>query len=132
MSEQTPPSMPIPRRFEGRTVLVTGAGTGYGAEIAVRAAKEGARVAVHYRSSAAGAERTVTRITDVGGEAFTLRADIAVHQDVIRMAEEVFARFGRLDVLVNNVGDMAGDQMSWRDLTEESIDHVLGVDVKGT
>ncbi|MFJ8107911.1 SDR family NAD(P)-dependent oxidoreductase [Streptomyces sp. NPDC096132] len=123
---------PMPRRFEGRSVLVTGAGTGYGAEIAVRAAQEGARVAVHYRSSAAGADRTVARIKDVGGEAFTVQADIAVHADVIRMAEEVFDRFGTLDVLVNNVGDVAADQMSWRDVTEESIDHVLAVDIKGT
>ncbi|MDX3275102.1 SDR family NAD(P)-dependent oxidoreductase [Streptomyces scabiei] len=128
MTEQS-----IPRRFEGRSVLVTGAGTGYGAEIAVRAAQEGAaRVAVHYRSSAAGAEKTVARIREVGGEAFTVQADIAVHADVVRMADEVFGRFGGLDVLVNNVGDVAGDQMSWRDLTEESVDHVLAVDIKGT
>jgi 3-oxoacyl-[acyl-carrier protein] reductase len=125
-------TMPIPRRFEGRTVLVTGAGTGYGAEIAVRAAQEGASVAVHYRSSAAGAEKTVARIREVGGEAFTVQADIARHADVIRMAEEVFGRFGGLDVLVNNVGDVAREQMSWRDVTAESIDHVLAVDVKGT
>ena len=123
---------PVPQRFIGRTVLVTGAGTGYGAEIAVRAALEGARVAVHYRSSAAGAARTVSRIKDVGGEAFTVQGDISVHADVINMAEEVFERFDGLDVLVNNVGDVAGHQMSWRDLTEESIDHVLAVDVKGT
>jgi 3-oxoacyl-[acyl-carrier protein] reductase len=129
MTEHT---MPIPRRFEGRTVLVTGAGTGYGAEIAVRAAQEGARVAVHYRSSAAGAEKTVARITEVGGEAFTVQADIACREDVVRMAEEVFGRFGGLDVLVNNVGDVAREQMSWRDVTEESVDHVLAVDVKGT
>ncbi|MDX3520492.1 SDR family NAD(P)-dependent oxidoreductase [Streptomyces scabiei] len=128
MAEQS-----IPRRFEGRSVLVTGAGTGYGAEIAVRAAQEGAaRVAVHYRSSATGAEKTAARIREVGGEAFTVQADIAVHADVMRMAEEVFGRFGGLDVLVNNVGDVAGDQMSWRELTEESIDHVLAVDIKGT
>jgi NAD(P)-dependent dehydrogenase (short-subunit alcohol dehydrogenase family) len=52
-----------PQRFAGRTVMVTGAGTGYGAEIAVRAAQEGARtVVVHYRSSAAGAEQTAERV----------------------------------------------------------------------
>jgi 3-oxoacyl-[acyl-carrier protein] reductase len=123
---------PLPRRFADRTVLVTGAGTGFGAEIAVRAAQEGARVAVHYRTSAAGAERTVTRIKEVGGEAFTVQADISVHADIQRMAEEVFARFGGLDVLVNNVGDVAAEQMSWRDLTEESVDRVLAVDIKGT
>ncbi|QFR01713.1 SDR family oxidoreductase [Streptomyces phaeolivaceus] len=131
MTEQTTTAF-VPRRFEGRTVLVTGAGTGFGAEIAVRAAQEGARVAVHYRSSAAGADRTVARIKDLGGEAFTTQADITSHEDIRRMADEVFSRFGGLDVLINNVGDVAREQMSWRDVTEESIDHVLAVDIKGT
>ena len=48
------------------------------------------------------------------------------------MADEAFAAFGGLDVLINNVGDVAREQMSWRDITEESIDHVLDVDIKGT
>jgi NAD(P)-dependent dehydrogenase (short-subunit alcohol dehydrogenase family) len=44
----------------------------------------------------------------------------------------VFDRFGRLDVLVNNVGDVATEQMSWRDIDEAVIDRVLSVDIKGT
>jgi 3-oxoacyl-[acyl-carrier protein] reductase len=48
------------------------------------------------------------------------------------MAERVFADFGRVDVLVNNVGDVATEQMSWRDVTQELIDRVIDVDVKGT
>ena len=52
--------------------------------------------------------------------------------DVRRLAEEVFATVPRLDILVNNVGDVAAEQMSWRDVTEELIDRVLAVDVKGT
>ena len=51
----------ITKRFPGRSVLVTGAGTGFGAEIAVRAAQEGARVGVHYRNSKDGALKTVAR-----------------------------------------------------------------------
>lgn len=48
------------------------------------------------------------------------------------MAERVFDRFGALDVLVNNVGDVAPEQQSWRDVTEALIDRVLAVDIKGT
>jgi NAD(P)-dependent dehydrogenase (short-subunit alcohol dehydrogenase family) len=124
--------MAILQRFVGKCVLVTGAGTGYGAEIAVRAAQEGARVAVHYNRSAAGAERTVARIKEVGAEAFTVQADITSHAAIRRMADAAFSRFGVLDVLVNNVGDVAPEQMSWRDLDEASVDRVLAVDVKGT
>ncbi|PRY45002.1 SDR family NAD(P)-dependent oxidoreductase [Umezawaea tangerina] len=124
--------MTIPSRFAGKTVLVTGAGTGFGAEIAVRAAQEGADVAVHYRGSKAGAERTAERVENEGRKAFLVQADIADWAQVKRMADEVWSHFGRVDVLVNNVGDVAREQMSWRDVTEESIDHVLAVDIKGT
>jgi 3-oxoacyl-[acyl-carrier protein] reductase len=119
-------------RFTGKTVLVTGAGTGFGAEIAVRAASEGADVAVHYRGSRAGAERTAARVEELGRKAFLVQADISEHAQIRRMADEVWSHFGRVDVAVNNVGDVARDQMSWRDLTEESVDHVLAVDIKGT
>ena len=125
--------LPIPRRFEGRSVVVTGAGTGFGAEIAVRAAQEGARVVgIHYRSSVAGAEATAERVRAEGAEAVLLQADIVEWAQVARMADEAFEKLGGVDVLVNNVGDVARDQMSWRDITEESIDHVLAVDIKGT
>jgi 3-oxoacyl-[acyl-carrier protein] reductase len=124
--------MTFPQRFAGKTVLVTGAGTGFGAEVAVRAAQEGADVAIHYRSSEAGARQTVARVEAEGRKAFLVQADIVDWAQIRLMADIVFDRFGRLDVLVNNVGDMASEQMSWRDITEESIDHTLAVDIKGT
>jgi 3-oxoacyl-[acyl-carrier protein] reductase len=125
--------VPMPRRFEGRSVVVTGAGTGFGAEIAVRAAQEGARsVGVHYRSSKAGAEHTAERVRAEGAEPVLLRADIIEWAEVAALADEAFARLGGVDVLVNNVGDVARDQMSWREVTEESVEHVLAVDIKGT
>ena len=124
---------PLPRRFQGRSVVVTGAGTGFGAEIAVRAAQEGARtIGVHYRGSKAGAERTAERVRAEGAEAVLLQADIADWSRVAALAGEAFTRLGGVDVLVNNVGDVSRDQMSWRDITEESVDHVLAVDIKGT
>ena len=49
-----------------------------------------------------------------------------------RSPSEAFAELGGVDALINNVGDVAREQMSWRDMTEESIDHVLAVDIKGT
>ncbi len=125
--------LPIPRRLEGRSVVVTGAGTGFGAELAVRAAQEGARaVAVHYRSSAAGAERTAERVRAEGAQAVLLQADIVEWAQVAALADAAFDQLGGVDVLVNNVGDVAREQMSWRDITEESVDHVLAVDIKGT
>lgn len=119
-------------RFEGRTVLVTGAGTGFGAEVAARAAAEGAKVAVHYNSSKAGAEHTLQRVRDAGSDGIIVQADISKWDQIKAMADIVWAEFGVLDVLVNNVGDVSSEQMSWRELTQEALDAVIDVDVKGT
>jgi NAD(P)-dependent dehydrogenase (short-subunit alcohol dehydrogenase family) len=123
---------PVPQRFAGRSVLVTGAGTGFGAALAVRAAAEGATVGVHYNRSRDGAEATAARIRGLGRDAFVVQADISDWAAVRSLAERVFDQVGRLDVLVNNVGDVAPEQMSWRDVSQETVDRVLDVDVKGT
>ena len=116
-------------KLEGKRVMVTGAGTGFGQQLAIRAAQEGAaEVLVHYRSSEAGARETATQVRAAGAEASLVQGDISHWDEVKRMAEEA----GELDVLVNNVGDMASSQHSWRELDEATIDHVLDVDIKGT
>ncbi len=121
------------RRFEGRSFLITGAGTGFGAALALRAAQEGARqVIVHYRSSSAGAQRTAERVREAGAQSTLIQGDITSWADIQRMADTAFGEAGGIDVLINNVGDMASGQASWRDVTEEAIDHVLAVDIKGT
>jgi NAD(P)-dependent dehydrogenase (short-subunit alcohol dehydrogenase family) len=116
-------------RLEGKTVVVTGAGTGFGRQLAIRAAQEGAgKVVVHYRSSAQGAEETAEHVRAAGAKATLLQGDISRWDEVKRMAAEAAGA----DVLVNNVGDMASDQHGWEDLREEVIDHCLAVDIKGT
>ena len=128
-----PRPVPVSRRFEGRTLLVTGAGTGFGAAIAARAAAEGAKaVGIHYRSSRDGAEQTAVRVRALGAEPVLFQADIAEWDSVAAFAEAAFAELGNVDAVINNVGDVAREQQSWRDLTEESVDHVLAVDIKGT
>ena len=121
----------MPRLAE-RWALVTGAGRGFGRSIALGLAREGCNVAVHYNTSATEADEVAAGIRDQGREAFVAQADVTRWDDVRRLAEEVFAALPRLDILVNNVGAVAAEQMSWRDVTEDSIDRVLAVDVKGT
>ena len=69
-------------RLEGKVALVTGAGRGLGVAIAEGLAREGASVAVHYRSSAAGAEETAELVRSLGGGAMTVQGDVAVWDDV--------------------------------------------------
>lgn len=128
------PEFPQPAfpRFKDKWVMVTGAGTGFGSTLAIRAGAEGANVIVHYNSSEAGANKTAEIITAMGRQAKIVRADLRSWQEIKAMTDEVWQFTGGLDVLINNVGDIATDQMSWRDIKEEVVDRVLAVDIKGT
>lgn len=119
-------------RFAGSKVLVTGAGRGFGRSLALAFAQEGADVVVHYNSSATGAEEVAGEVRALGRKAATVRGDISRHADVLHITESAFGALGRIDILVNNVGDMALDQTSWRQFDEKVIDHTLAVDIKGT
>jgi NAD(P)-dependent dehydrogenase (short-subunit alcohol dehydrogenase family) len=119
-------------RFTDKKVLVTGAGRGFGRVLALAFAAEGADVVVHYNSSSAGAEETAAEIRALGRKAVTVKGDISDLTAVRAIAEAAYAAFGRIDVLVNNVGDMALNQRSWRELDEKVVDHTLAVDIKGT
>lgn len=90
----------------GRVVLVTGSSRGIGAEVAVKAATEGALVAVHYHRSADGAQRTLERVRSAGAEAESFAADIADGRQAEELVERVIGHFGRVDALVNNAGLM--------------------------
>ncbi len=123
---------PVYPRFSGKWVMVTGAGTGFGSTLAQRAAAEGANVVIHYNSSEDGAKRTAELVESFGREAIIVQADLRYWDQTREMCAKVWDHVGALDVLVNNVGDIATDQMSWQDITEEVVDRVLAVDIKGT
>lgn len=82
--------------------VVTGAGARVGRAIAVELARHGFEIAVHYRSSRAGADDTVAACRAAGGEAFLLQADLASVADCLAMVDEVRTRWESLDVLVHN------------------------------
>src|SRR5579871_3168475 len=120
-------------RLVGMTALVTGAGRGIGREIALRLAREGALVAVHYGSRRAQAEAVLEEIRKAGGNGFLVAADLAGMDGVARLFETMdagLAQNGRttIDILVNNAGiGMPGDLTS---ITPEAFDQVIAVDIK--
>jgi 3-oxoacyl-[acyl-carrier protein] reductase len=92
------------KRFTGKTVVVTGASKGIGAEIARYFGREGASVVVNYATSRVGAEKVVAEIKKAGGAAINVQGDMRKTDDVRRLFAETKKNFGGLDVLVNNAG----------------------------
>lgn len=90
--------------LNGKVALVTGAGRGVGREIALTLAREGASVAINYRSSARDADALAGEIAAAGGKAKTYRADVADFAAVTAMVDAVVKDFGALNILVNNAG----------------------------
>lgn len=116
-------------QLPNKVVLVTGASRGIGATIAQDAAQAGAQVIVNYAGKQANADAVVAAITGAGGEALAVQADVSRPADVKRLFAEAIARFGRVDVLVNNAGIM--ELAPLKDTTDEMFQRTLDINVKG-
>ena len=91
-------------KLDGRVALVTGAARGIGRAIALMLAKEGAKIGVNYVSSESAAKEVADEIVAAGGEALLLQANVSETAAARKMVEDVIAKWGRIDVLVNNAG----------------------------
>ncbi|MFB8207766.1 MULTISPECIES: SDR family NAD(P)-dependent oxidoreductase [unclassified Streptomyces] len=116
-------------RFIGRSVLVTGAGSGLGRATALAFAAEGASVVVAGRTRAS-LDETVRLIEVSGGTAAAVVADVTDSEQVRRLVEESVDRFGGLHIAVNNAGILRGSGPV-ADVSEEDWDAVLQTNVTG-
>jgi acetoacetyl-CoA reductase/3-oxoacyl-[acyl-carrier protein] reductase len=91
-------------RLDARTALVTGASRGIGRAIALTLAREGADVAINYRSGATEARAVADEIAALGRKTLLVQADVSNRGDWNRVISEISETWGRLDVLVNNAG----------------------------
>lgn len=113
----------------GKVALVTGAGRGIGREIALRLAKDGAAIVVHYASSKEGADETVAAIEAMGGKALAYQADIANRSEVAAMFARIDENPGRIDIVVNNSGVSVSGSLA--EVTDEQIDTAFGINLIG-
>ncbi len=103
-----------------RTILITGSAKRLGAAIGLALAREGHRVAIHYRTSQEEAEQVVRDIREQGGEAEAFASPLAHLTDGAELVEAVVAKFGGLDTLINNAGTFS--QKKFEEMSQHDWD----------
>jgi 3-oxoacyl-[acyl-carrier protein] reductase len=114
-------------RLKEKVSIVTGAGRGIGRGIALRFAREGAKVAVVDLNQVL-ADKTALEITQAGGESLACQADVSSNTDVGRFVTDTLQRYGGLDILVNNAG--IGGSKTCLDTTQADWDRMVAVNLK--
>jgi 3-oxoacyl-[acyl-carrier protein] reductase len=114
--------------FADQVVLVTGASSGIGAAVAQAFGSRGAQVVVHYNRNRDGAEGVVGAIAEGGGQASSAAADLASPAAADDLVDGVVSRYGRIDVLVNNAGDLVRRQ-AVVDLSDEEFRRIMDLNM---
>jgi NAD(P)-dependent dehydrogenase (short-subunit alcohol dehydrogenase family) len=116
-------------KLKDRVAIVTGAAQGIGRAYALRLAQEGAKVAI---ADIVDGSRVEQEIASKGGEALALRTDVSEQASTEKMASETIARFGKIDILVNNAAIFATIQTKpFYQITPQEWDDIMRVNVKG-
>jgi len=120
--------MTVPFDLAGAVAVITGAGSGIGRAAALSFASRGARVAVS-DVNGARAEQTAAEVVAAGGEALAMQVDVASQADLEKLRDGCIDRFGRIDVVMNNVGVLA--MGAPEALPVEAWERVLDLNVLG-
>jgi NAD(P)-dependent dehydrogenase (short-subunit alcohol dehydrogenase family) len=111
-------------RLRGKVALVTGSTQGLGEGIALRFAREGARVVINGRSAQKG-EAVVAKLRALGADAHFIRADLSQYNEAISLVQQAAAHFGRLDILINNAQAVPDLIPSIEERSAEYLDQAL-------
>jgi len=115
--------------LEGKVALVTGGASGIGHATAVAFADSGAAVAINYHRNESGAELLRKQITENGGRAITIQADVTKANEIDSLVKQATNQLGPVDILVNNAGSLI-ERLKILDITEERWDQVMDLNLK--
>lgn len=114
----------------GKVAIITGASRGIGRAIALKLSDNGASVIINYVSNADQAEEVVTEISQKGGKALAIQADVSKVPEIKKLFEQTISSFGKVDILVNNAGIPVYKPII--EVTEAEFDKIFAINVKGT
>lgn len=113
--------------LQGKTALITGSGRGLGRHIAMALARDGVQVAINYLQNHKAAEQTARSILEISPTCLTIRADLRDENQVLSLIDQVEQKTGRLDILINTVGEFAQRPLLqteidlWRNMLESNL-----------
>ncbi|MEA2056537.1 MAG: SDR family NAD(P)-dependent oxidoreductase [Patescibacteria group bacterium] len=111
-------------KFENKVVLITGASSGIGKGLAIFFADQGARVLINFNQSQEEAELVLEEVKSLSGEGLLVRADVTKRAEVRAMVEKGQAKFGQINILVNNVGGVR-KPADWQQVSEVDFNETL-------
>jgi len=114
--------------LNGKVAIVTGGAVRLGKALALALAKQGARLVIHYGSSAGPAQETVTEIKAMGSDALAIQADLSQSGEAPSIVERAVAHFGQVDILVNSAAIF--EPGNWDDTTEANWDQHFAINLK--
>jgi glucose 1-dehydrogenase len=115
--------------LKGQSALVTGANSGIGESVARHLAAAGATVVINYVANEQYSTQMVNEITDAGGDAIAIQADVSKEDQVQAMFAQMYREFGTIDILVNNAG--LQKDAAFHEMTLDQWNFVLGVNLTG-
>ena len=115
-----------------KTAIVTGASRGIGRAISLRLAADGFTVLAAARADEVKAADYIKELKAISPASVYIPTDISVRADRERLVDAAYERFGRLDILVNNAGVAPTERRDLLEMTEESMDRLLDINLKGT
>lgn len=115
--------------LKDKVILITGSSRGIGAETAILASRQGAKIIVNYRQNEKKAASVVDEIKKSGGEALAIKADVSSLTQVKNLVKNAVKKWGRIDVLVNNAGVLNSGHIL--NLTYKKVDETLNVNIRG-